>query len=31
VIGGLSVQIADDVIDGTVAGRLEKVRRGLGA
>jgi F-type H+-transporting ATPase subunit delta len=31
VIGGLSVQIADDVIDGTVAGRLEAVRRRLGA
>ena len=31
VIGGLSVQIADDVIDGTVAGRLETVRRRLGA
>ena len=31
VIGGLSVQIADDVIDGTIAGRLEKARRGLGA
>lgn len=31
VIGGLSVRIADDVIDGTVAGRLETVRRKLGA
>ena len=31
VIGGLSVKIADDVIDGTVAGRLETVRRRLGA
>jgi F-type H+-transporting ATPase subunit delta len=31
VIGGLSVRIADDVIDGTVAGRLETVRRRLGA
>ncbi len=29
VIGGLSVRIADDVIDGTVAGRLETVRRRL--
>jgi len=31
VIGGLSVHIADDVIDGTVAGRLETIRRRLGA
>lgn len=30
VVGGLSVHVGDDVIDGTVAGRLEDVRRRLG-
>ena len=30
IVGGLSVQVRDDVIDGTVAGRLEDVRRRLG-
>ena len=29
VVGGLAVQIGDEVIDGTVAGRLETVRRRL--
>jgi F-type H+-transporting ATPase subunit delta len=31
VMGGVSVQIGDEVIDGTVAGRLEDVRRRLAA
>lgn len=31
VLGGLKVQVGDDVIDGTVARRLEDVRRTLGA
>lgn len=31
VIGGLSVRLGDEVIDGTVAGRLSAVRRRLGA
>jgi F-type H+-transporting ATPase subunit delta len=31
VLGGISVQIGDEVIDGTVAGRLEDVRRRLSA
>ncbi len=31
VLGGLKVQIGDDVIDGTVARRLEDVRRTIGA
>ena len=29
VIGGLRVEIGDDVIDGTVAGRLDDARRRL--
>lgn len=29
ILGGLSVQVGDEVIDGTVAGRLEEVRRRL--
>ncbi|GAA4387835.1 F0F1 ATP synthase subunit delta [Actinomadura verrucosospora] len=29
-IGGLSVQIGDEIIDGTIAGRLDDVRRRLG-
>ncbi|MGH3319405.1 MAG: F0F1 ATP synthase subunit delta [Streptosporangiaceae bacterium] len=27
VMGGLSVQVGDEIIDGTIAGRLEEVRR----
>ncbi|WP_030169452.1 F0F1 ATP synthase subunit delta [Spirillospora albida] len=30
-VGGLSVQIGDEIIDGTIAGRLDDVRRRLGA
>ncbi|MBE1531121.1 F0F1 ATP synthase subunit delta [Actinomadura algeriensis] len=30
-IGGLSIQIGDEIIDGTIAGRLDDVRRRLGA
>jgi F-type H+-transporting ATPase subunit delta len=30
VIGGLSIQIGDEIIDGTIAGRLDDVRRRLG-
>ncbi|WP_198679514.1 F0F1 ATP synthase subunit delta [Thermomonospora amylolytica] len=30
VLGGLSIQIGDEVIDGTIAGRLDEVRRRLG-
>lgn len=30
-IGGLSIEIGDEVIDGTIAGRLDDVRRRLGA
>lgn len=29
-IGGLSIQIGDEIIDGTIAGRLDDVRRRLG-
>ena len=29
IVGGLRVAIGDDVIDGTVAGRLEDARRQL--
>lgn len=29
VLGGLSIQIGDEVIDGTIAGRLDEVRRRL--
>lgn len=29
VVGGLSVQIGDEIIDGTIAGRLDEVRRRL--
>ncbi|MQA94036.1 MAG: F0F1 ATP synthase subunit delta [Streptosporangiales bacterium] len=29
VVGGLSIQVGDEVIDGTIAGRLEEVRRRL--
>jgi F-type H+-transporting ATPase subunit delta len=28
-MGGLSIQIGDEVIDGTIAGRLDDVRRRL--
>lgn len=31
VIGGLSIEIGDEIIDGTVAGRLDDVRRRLGS
>jgi F-type H+-transporting ATPase subunit delta len=31
VIGGLSIEIGDEIIDGTIAGRLDDVRRRLGA
>jgi F-type H+-transporting ATPase subunit delta len=31
ILGGISVQIGDELIDGTVAGRLEDVRRRLAA
>jgi F-type H+-transporting ATPase subunit delta len=27
VVGGISVQVADEVIDGTVSGRLDDARR----
>jgi F-type H+-transporting ATPase subunit delta len=30
-IGGLSIEIGDEIIDGTIAGRLDDVRRRLGA
>ncbi|GAA4231224.1 F0F1 ATP synthase subunit delta [Actinomadura meridiana] len=30
VIGGLSIQIGDEIIDGTIVGRLDDVRRRLG-
>ncbi|WUI00988.1 F0F1 ATP synthase subunit delta [Spirillospora sp. NBC_00431] len=30
VIGGLSIEIGDEIIDGTIAGRLDDVRRRLG-
>ncbi|RKS76762.1 ATP synthase F1 subcomplex delta subunit [Actinomadura pelletieri DSM 43383] len=30
VIGGLSIQLGDEIIDGTIAGRLDDVRRRLG-
>jgi F-type H+-transporting ATPase subunit delta len=29
VVGGLSIQIGDEIIDGTIAGRLDEVRRRL--
>ena len=29
IIGGIKVSIGDDVIDGTIAGRLEDARRQL--
>jgi F-type H+-transporting ATPase subunit delta len=31
VIGGLSIELGDEIIDGTIAGRLDDVRRRLGA
>lgn len=31
VLGGLSVRVGDELIDGTIAGRLDRVRRRLGA
>jgi F-type H+-transporting ATPase subunit delta len=31
VLGGISIQIGDEVIDGTIAGRLDEVRRRLGS
>jgi len=30
-VGGLSIEIGDEIIDGTIAGRLDDVRRRLGA
>jgi F-type H+-transporting ATPase subunit delta len=29
VVGGLSIQLGDEIIDGTIAGRLDDVRRRL--